>query len=107
MGMEFSYDIIRSSIREHKREPYLFASVIATLVRSYLNMPDTCSVKGNDDTIEFVAADGAAVDGLDAATQAQYERLQAILRDMGSVLVAYSGGVDSALLLKVADRKST
>lgn len=39
---------------------------------------------------------------LEAATQARYERLQTILRDMGSVLVAYSGGVDSALLLKVA-----
>ncbi len=65
-------------------------------------MPDTRSVKGKDDTIEFVAADGAAVEGLDAATQAKYERLQAILHDMGSVLVAYSGGVDSALLLKVA-----
>lgn len=39
---------------------------------------------------------------LDTETQARYELLQTILRDMESVLVAYSGGVDSALLLKVA-----
>src|SRR5579859_1015919 len=39
---------------------------------------------------------------LEADTLARYELLQTILRDMESVLVAYSGGVDSALLLKVA-----
>ncbi len=39
---------------------------------------------------------------LDAETQEKYEHLQAILREMESVLIAYSGGVDSALLLKVA-----
>ncbi len=42
------------------------------------------------------------VEALDAETQAKYEHLQAILSTMESVLVAYSGGVDSALLLKVA-----
>jgi uncharacterized protein len=42
------------------------------------------------------------IDAIDAETQVKYEHLQTILRDMESVLVAYSGGVDSALLLKVA-----
>lgn len=41
-------------------------------------------------------------DPLDAEIQTRYDLLQTILREMESVLVAYSGGVDSALLLKVA-----
>src|SRR5437763_13537278 len=41
-------------------------------------------------------------EALDSETQAKYVHLQAILSEMESVLVAYSGGVDSALLLKVA-----
>ncbi len=47
-------------------------------------------------------ANSGDVATLDTETQAKYERLQAILREMEAVLVAYSGGVDSALLLKVA-----
>ena len=39
---------------------------------------------------------------IDAEIQTKYDHLQTILREMESVLVAYSGGVDSALLLKVA-----
>jgi pyridinium-3,5-biscarboxylic acid mononucleotide sulfurtransferase len=39
---------------------------------------------------------------LDPALAAKYARLRAAVRTLGSVLVAYSGGVDSALLLRVA-----
>jgi uncharacterized protein len=39
---------------------------------------------------------------LSQQTQEKYDRLQAILRELGSVVIGYSGGVDSTLLLKVA-----
>ncbi len=50
----------------------------------------------------MTAPSDAVMPVLDALTQARYDRLREILRQMGSVLVAYSGGVDSALLLAVA-----
>jgi uncharacterized protein len=46
--------------------------------------------------------DNSGVATLNDETQEKYRRLQAILGEMESVLVAYSGGVDSTLLLKVA-----
>jgi len=36
------------------------------------------------------------------ALRVKYERLSAILRELGSVVIGYSGGVDSTLLVKVA-----
>ena len=39
---------------------------------------------------------------LDRFDAAKVDRARAIVRDLGSVLVAYSGGVDSTLLLKLA-----
>lgn len=34
--------------------------------------------------------------------QAKYDRLRSILRDMGSVVIGFSGGIDSTLLVRVA-----
>ncbi len=39
---------------------------------------------------------------VDSALAEKYRSLQGILREMGSVAIGYSGGVDSSLLLKVA-----
>jgi uncharacterized protein len=40
---------------------------------------------------------------MDRLIEEKFERLKEIFRSMGKVLVAYSGGVDSTLLLKVAE----
>lgn len=40
-----------------------------------------------------------------ARTQEQLERLQGVVRGLGSVLVCYSGGTDSALVLAIATRE--
>src|SRR5579863_8621385 len=72
-------------------------------------MLDTHHVNSDIVGVDMELGGGASLDPgedpsnyLDTDTQAKYEHLQAILRAMESVLVAYSGGVDSALLLKVA-----
>jgi uncharacterized protein len=55
-----------------------------------------------DDSSGVTGAAGQASPPLAAEQAARYARVQSILRELGSVLVAYSGGVDSGLLLKIA-----
>ncbi|MCK5574010.1 MAG: TIGR00268 family protein, partial [Bacteroidetes bacterium] len=42
------------------------------------------------------------MNALSGTTEKKYIHLQSILREMGSIAIGYSGGVDSTLLLKVA-----
>ena len=46
--------------------------------------------------------DRIELNGVSKELQAKYKRLKGILEEMGSVLVAFSGGVDSSFLLKTA-----
>jgi hypothetical protein len=52
--------------------------------------------------ISLHSIDVTPTTGLEPALAEKYARLQTSLRDMGRVLVAYSGGVDSTLIAKVA-----
>ncbi len=45
---------------------------------------------------------GNGIESLPSQLQQKYFRLRDILRELGSVVIGYSGGVDSTLLLKVA-----
>ncbi len=56
------------------------------------------TVNANPETPQRTTANDALAPDL----QAKFERLQQILREMGEVVIGYSGGVDSTLVMKVA-----
>src|SRR5690242_19902984 len=59
-------------------------------------------LSGQEPGMSVVSANLAAREALPPEIAQKYQQLQAMLVELGSVLVAYSGGVDSALHLKVA-----
>ncbi len=52
--------------------------------------------------IQFDDISTTSATTLTPALREKYERLQAVMREMGRVLIAYSGGIDSTLAAKVA-----
>ena len=67
--------------------------------------PEQSPAKGSR-TVAFVLEEHTLPDtartALSPEVQSKYNALQSILREMGEVVVGYSGGVDSTLLMKVA-----
>jgi uncharacterized protein len=68
--------------------------------RSFGVRPEPRRVQGSH--APYIVYGGVSKEFMDPSTDEKYKRLEEIFHSMGRVLVAYSGGVDSSLLLKVA-----